>query len=89
MLLEVSGQTEVTNLHQLVVTDQDVPRCQVSVDTLRDKWTCQKINQALSSHPLMNDPHLFGGQEVHGLAHLEGEADEIMDGEKMGVIQKG
>lgn len=88
MLVEVSGQIEVTNLHHLIFTDQDVPRCQISVNTLRDKWTCRKINQTHISPLLMNDPHLSGGQEVHGLTDLEGEADEVMDGEKMGVTQE-
>lgn len=36
VLLKVSGQTKITDLQQLPLTDQDVPGCQVSVDTLRD-----------------------------------------------------
>lgn len=37
VLRQVSGQTEVTDLDQLPLTDQDVPCCQVSVDTLRTR----------------------------------------------------
>lgn len=31
---DVSGQTKVTDLHQLPLTDQHVPGCQVTMDTL-------------------------------------------------------
>lgn len=34
---DVSGQSEVTNLHHLPVGDQHVPGCQVSVNTLGER----------------------------------------------------
>lgn len=34
VVLDVSGQTEVTDLCHTVIRQQDVPRCNVSVDAL-------------------------------------------------------
>lgn len=36
ILRQVSRQTEVADLDQLPLTDQDVPRGQISVETLED-----------------------------------------------------
>lgn len=35
-VVDISGQAEVSDLHDVTLCDQDVPGCQVSVDTLRD-----------------------------------------------------
>lgn len=69
MLHHISGQAEITHLHQLPLTHQDVPRCQVSVDTLQH--ACH--NATLHNIPRVtrqktdNRSYISGGEEVHGL----------------------
>lgn len=36
-VVDVPGQTEVGDLHHVIICDQHVPGCQVSVDTLHNK----------------------------------------------------
>lgn len=36
-VLDIPGQTEVGDLHHIIICDQHVPGCQVSVDTLHNK----------------------------------------------------
>lgn len=39
ILGQISSQTEVADLDQFPLTDQDVPRSQISVETLEDTQT--------------------------------------------------
>lgn len=45
IILDVSGQTKVTDLRNMFIRQQDVPRCDVSVDTLKDTFFTLRIFQ--------------------------------------------
>lgn len=43
IILDVSGQTKVTDLRNMFIRQQDVPRCDVSVDTLKGTFCTMRI----------------------------------------------
>lgn len=43
-VMDVSSQTEVSDLHHVVFSDQHVSGCQVSVNTLKDRGGSEQID---------------------------------------------
>ncbi len=103
ILHQISGQTKVTDLHQLPLTDQNIPCCQVSVDTLQDtqhvntqtqhvntQTQCMNMSKTdkLKERCLDRWSYVLFREEVHGLRDLEGEAKEVVESQERRVIEK-
>lgn len=50
VIFDVSGQTEVADLRHVMVRQQDVPRCNVSVDTLTNMFQLSSGGTDKHSH---------------------------------------
>lgn len=55
---DVSGQSEVADLHDLALGEQDVPGSQVSVDTLRSEKTVDETVPHVAAKPAVQSLQL-------------------------------
>lgn len=79
--LDVPGQSEVTDLDQPAFGHQDVPSCQVSMDTLLRWQLIVTFMLKKLKHLIYSVSYVLGGEELHALGHLERKAEQIIKGQ--------
>lgn len=81
VFVDVSRQAEVTDLHHLIVSQQNVPGSQVSVDTLMEAHRkCKRSQQwnRCGGADTRRWTDLARRQELHPTCHLKAERNKIL-----------
>jgi len=80
-VVDVSGETEVGDLHHVVFSDQNVPGCQVSVDALRTQGS--ELGSDLRSDTWRGGGWVWGGQQVNRGRLVEGNMEINVEAAQM------